>query len=393
MKNKIPYGKHFIDSDDIEAVVNILKNKNLTQGDEVEYFEKAVAKYVNAKYAVVFSSWTAGLHVANIAIGIKEGDEVITSPITFVATPNSTLYCNAKPVFSDINADTVNLCVDTLEETLKKHPNAKAIIPVHFSGLPCEMEKISSLARQYNLSIIEDAAHALGASYEDGSMVGCCKYSDITGFSFHPVKSIATGEGGMITTNNKKIYENLLRLRSHGINKKSDNLVNKTLAYTDGKPNPWYYEMQQLGFNYRITDIQCALGISQLKKLPKFLKKRRELVEKYDESFSGMKNIVPIQVNQRNGSSNHLYVVRINFKKANISRMEFMNSLIEKNIYTQVHYMPIVMHPYYRSLGYTSSNLEKALKYYEECISLPLFYSLTTSDQSRVIAFVKEHIS
>jgi len=390
--NKIPYGKHFIDQDDIDAVVDVLKNKNLTQGPSVLSFEKAVAEYVGAKYAVAISSWTAGLHLAYLAAGLKEGDELITTPLTFVATSNAALYCGAKPVFSDIDPLTINLCPDKLSRTIKKHPKAKVIAPVHFAGLACKMKEIKNIADENNLLVIEDAAHALGAKYEDGSMVGNCKYSDMTGFSFHPVKSIAAGEGGMITTNNKNIYKELLRLRSHGINKGDDDFKNKDLAFTKGLNNPWYYEMQELGYNFRITDIQSALGESQLKKLNKFISRRLEIVKKYDSVFEHFKYIKPIQLKTRNQSSHHIYPVRINFKEVEISRAELMKKLSEENILTQVHYMPVPMHPYYQDLNYKMEDFQNSLNYYEEALTLPLYFSLSDQDQDKVIKSLKRII-
>ena len=392
MKKIIPYGRHYIDNEDIKAVENVLRYKNLTQGSEVELFEQEVASYVGAKYAVAMSSWTAGLHMANLALGLKKGDQVVTSPITFVATSNSTIYCGAEPVFSDIDHNSINLCPKKLENTLSINSNIKTIIPVHYAGVPCDMESIFTLAKKYNLSIIEDAAHALGSKYKDGSMVGSCKYSDMTGFSFHPVKSIAAGEGGMITTNNYSIYKTLLRLRSHGINKLDDNFINKNQSTTNGEINPWYYEMQELGFNYRITDFQCALGRSQLKKLSKFISKRKELVANYDNAFSCFKNIIPIQIGDRNNSSHHLYVVRIDFKKLNLSRASIMIKLREKGIITQVHYIPVTSHPYYQKKGYNTKNYSEALTFYNEALSIPLFYSLTKQDQKYVIKTLKDLI-
>ena len=392
MKKIIPYGKHYIDDDDIKAVENVLRYKNLTQGDEVESFEREIANYVGAKYAVAISSWTSGLHIANIALDIKENDEVITSPITFVASSNSVLYCKGKPIFSDIQKETINMCPDKLEKVINSNKNIKAIIPVHFAGVPCNMKKINGLAKKYNLSIIEDAAHALGARYLDGTMVGSCKYSDMTGFSFHPVKSIAAGEGGMITTNNYKLYKKLLRLRSHGINKLDDKFLNIKQSETNNLSNPWYYEMQELGYNYRITDIQCALGRSQLKKLDKFIERRKELASRYDNAFMNFKNLEPIQKKYREFSSFHLYVVRINFEQIQITRAEIMTSLRKEGIYTQVHYIPVTSQPYYQELGYQTANFPDSSEFYNQALTIPLYYSLSNSDQDYVIKLLKKFI-
>ncbi len=389
MKKIIPYGKHYIDQDDINSVVDILKNKNLTQGPTVLAFEKAVANFVGSKYAVAMSSWTAGLHMAYLAAGLKENDKIITSPVTFVATSNAALYCNAKPIFSDIDPETINLCSKQLEEKVQNIDNIKIISPVHFSGLPCDMKEIKRIADKHKITVIEDAAHALGAKYKDGSMVGNCKYSDMTGFSFHPVKSIAAGEGGMITTNNKRLYKKLLKLRSHGINKLDDKLINTELAFTGDIKNPWYYEMQELGYNYRITDIQCALGQSQLKKLNKFIERRLELVLRYDKAFATFNNVKPIQKKYRKLSSHHLYVVEINFSNLEINRVKLMTELRNEGILTQVHYMPVTSHPYYMSLGYKTCNYRNSVDYYNKCLSLPLYYSLTNDDQSKVIKLLK----
>jgi perosamine synthetase len=393
MKKIIPYGKHYIDEEDIKAVENVLRHKNLTQGDEVQLFEKAVAKYVGAKYAVAISSWTAGLHIANLAIGIKEGDNVITSPITFVATSNSIIYCGAKPIFSDIDINTVNISPKKLEQTIRQNSNVKAIIPVHYGGLPSDMKSISLIAKKNNLAIIEDAAHALGAKYPDGSMVGSCKYSDMTGFSFHPVKSIAAGEGGMITTNNKSLYRKLLRLRSHGINKLDDKIINDQNGFTNKIKNPWYYEMQEIGFNYRITDFQCALGRSQLKKLPLFLSKRKSLAKFYDKHFKSIKNVSTIHNKFRDYSSHHLYVIKINYEKINVTRALLMKKLRDKGINTQVHYIPVVLHPFYVKLGYSSNLIKNSIKFYTECLSIPIYYELENNDQLRIIKMINEIIN
>jgi UDP-4-amino-4,6-dideoxy-N-acetyl-beta-L-altrosamine transaminase len=392
MSKIIPYGKHYIDEDDINSVIEVLKYKNLTQGDEVESFEKEVAKYVGAKYAVAISSWTSGLHLANLAIGVKEGDKVITSPITFVASSNAVIYCGGEPIFSDIEVNTINICPKKLEQTIKENSNIKAIIPVHYGGLPCDMQSISLIAKKYNLSIIEDAAHALGAKYSDGSMVGSCKFSCMTGFSFHPVKSIAAGEGGMITTNDEKIYKKLIRLRSHGINKLDDDFIDSKQSKSNGLTNPWYYEMQDLGYNYRITDFQCALGKSQLKKLDLFIERRKALVKRYDMAFTNHKYLTTIQNDYRALSSHHLYVIRINFEKINITRAQLMHRLREHGILTQVHYIPITHHPFYKKMGYNSDDYLNSLTFYNECLTLPLYYSLKDDDQDFIIERINQII-
>ena len=392
-KDIIPYGKHYIDQDDIDAVVNVLKYNNLTQGPAVKSFEDKLAKYVGAKYAVAVSSWTAGLHIACLAADVSSKDKVVTSPITFVASSNAALYCGATPIFSEIDSETINMCPQKLIKTINANPEVKVIIPVHYSGLSCNMKSIRKIADTKKLIIIEDAAHALGAKYEDGSMVGSCKYSDMTGFSFHPVKSIAAGEGGMITTNNYEIYLKLLRLRSHGINKLDDKFVNNNDAFTNKLINPWYYEMQELGFNYRITDIQCALGESQLKKLDKFINRRIELAKRYDNAFHGIKKIKPIHLKYRHQSSHHLYVIRIDFTYYSISRAEFMRMLMEKRILTQVHYLPVTSHPFYQKLGYNTSNYPESNKFYSEALSIPMYYSLTNDEQDKVIKNIKSIIN
>ncbi|MDP2276853.1 MAG: DegT/DnrJ/EryC1/StrS family aminotransferase, partial [Nitrospirota bacterium] len=298
----IPYGKHCISEDDINAVISVLKSDWLTQGPKIEEFERAVAEYVGARYAVAVSSCTAGLHLAAMAAGVGPGTSLITSPITFVASANAALYVGGRPAFADIDPDTVNISPGSLKEALEKNPDTRAVVPVHFAGLPCDMPAIKSVADQAGAVIIEDAAHALGATYPNGQRVGSCAYSLMTVFSFHPVKAIAAGEGGMITTNDEPTYRKLLRLRSHGINKLDDPFQLPEQAETNGAQDIWYYEMQELGFNYRITDIQCALALSQFKKLDKFITRRRELVKAYDAEFVGLQNCRPVQVTGRDKS-------------------------------------------------------------------------------------------
>lgn len=386
----IPYGKHHIDEQDIQAVVGVLRSGLLSQGPAIESFERAIADYVGAKYAVAVSSGTAALHLAALVAGVGPGASLITSPITFVASANAALYAGGRVVFVDIDPDTVNMSPVALREAIANNPDARAIIPVHFAGLPCDMPAIKSIADQAGVVVIEDAAHALGAHYPDGQRVGSCAYSHMTIFSFHPVKAIAAGEGGMITTNDKSIYRRLLRLRSHGINKLDDPFELPEQAETNGVRDPWYYEMQEIGFHYRITDIQCALALSQFKKLDRFITRRRALVNKYDEQFAGMRNCRPAQAMGRDRSGHHLYVLRIDYDAAGLSRGELMRELRLRQIGSQVHYIPVPAHPYYRRLGYKPEDYPNAQKYYQEALSIPLFYDLTDAQQEQVIAAVKE---
>ena len=386
----IPYGRHFIDEDDIQAVVEVLRNAALTQGPMVQAFEDAVATYVGARYAVAVSSATAGLHLAALAAGVGLGTSLITSPITFVASANAALYAGAEAAFCDIDPATINMCPDNLRDALRKHPNARAVIPVHYAGLPCDMPAIKAICDAAGAVVIEDAAHALGARYADGQRVGCCAHSLMAVFSFHPVKNIATGEGGMITTNDEPTYRRLLRLRSHGINKLTDSFQLPEQATTGGVENLWYYEMQELGFHYRITDIQCALGLSQLKKLDQFLARRTALARSYDQAFAGMQTIRPAQSLGRDRSGHHLYVLSIDYAAAKISRAELMHSLTAKKIVTQVHYIPVPAQPYYQRLGFQLANYPNAQGFYNQALSIPLFYGLTDEQQGFVVLAIKE---
>ncbi len=386
----IPYGLHHIDDDDIQAVVDVLRSGSLTQGPAIECFEKSVAEYVGAKFAVAVSSGTAALHLAALVAGIAPGKTLITSAITFVASANAGLYTGGKVAFADIDPMTINMSPESLKPVLDATPDTRAIIPVHFAGLPCaEMARIKSMADGVGALIIEDAAHALGAVYQSGNRVGCCEHSSMTVFSMHPVKSIAAGEGGIITTNDVTIYRRLNRLRSHGINKSGDHLIADDHAFTGDLPNPWYFEMQELGYHYRITDIQCALANSQLKKLPKFLARRRLLAKNYDEQLAGIRYLKPAQASGHDLSSHHLYPVRIDFAAAGISRAAFMAEIFKRGIISQVHYIPVVLHPFYRDMGFDLSDYPESQGYYNEALSIPLFYDLTFDQQSKVIAALK----
>jgi len=381
----IPYGKHHLDQDDIDSVVSVLKSGILTQGPFVDKFEAEIASYVDAKYAVAVSSCTAGLHIAALAAGVGKGDEIITTPISFVASANCAIYAGGKATFSDINYETLNLDPSLLSRKLLNNNQIKAIVPVHYAGLPCDMITIKKIADEFGLLIIEDAAHALGARYVSGEMVGSCKDSLMTVFSLHPVKSISAGEGGVITTNNEGVYRKLLRLRSHGINKLNDDFVHHNRAIIDNKSALWYYEMQELGFHYRITDIQCALALSQLKKISQFIDRRRSLVKRYDAAFSNVLNIFPAQKDGREYSAHHLYPVKIDFQKINKDRNTLMSKLRSNGIITQVHYIPIPMHPYYERMGENIKDYPASMKYYEQALTIPLFYDLTDSDQDMII--------
>jgi perosamine synthetase len=386
----IPYGKHHIDEEDIQAVVNVLRSGILTQGPIIEQFEREIAEYVGARYAVAVSSATAGLHLAALAAGVGPGSTLITSPITFVASANAGKYAGGNVAFADIDPQTINMSLPSLKISLANNPNTKVVIPVHFAGLPCDMPAIKLLAENAGAVVIEDAAHALGASYPEGGRVGSCRHSLMTVFSFHPVKAISAGEGGVITTNDEPTYRKLLRLRSHGINKLDDVLEIPSQAQTNGEVNPWYYEMQVLGFHYRITEMQSALALSQLKKLEQFISRRRTLVKKYDVAFATFRNCRPAQLTGRDFSGHHLYVLRINFNSLGTNRVELMKNLKDKGIGSQVHYIPVPMQPYYQKLGTNPGDFSNAINYYEEALSIPLFYDLTDTQQEKIISVFKD---
>jgi perosamine synthetase len=387
---KFPYGKHYLDEDDILAVEKVLRSSNLTQGTKVVEFEHAVANHVGSKYAVAVSSGTAALHLATIAAGIPPGKTLVTSPITFVASANAGLYVGAEIQFADIDPDTINMSPIALKHVLQTMDNVRAIVPVHFAGLPCDMPAIKKLSDEACSVVIEDAAHALGALYPDGTKVGCCSHSLMTIFSFHPVKLIAAGEGGMITTNDEVIYHRLRRLRSHGINKGEDPLIYPDQKDKDGLQAKWYYEMQEIGYNYRLSDIHCALALSQFGKIDRFILRRRELVSTYDKEFAKMPLCKPAQMVGRDKSAHHIYVLRINFELIGMSRQRFMQELKELGIGTQVHYIPVPMQPKYRQLGHSGYKYYNAVEYYNEAISIPLYYSLSDSEQDQVITAIKK---
>lgn len=373
MQKYIPYGKQTIDDDDIQAVVNVLKSDYLTTGPKIEEFEKIVADYVGAKYAVAISNGTSALHAACYAAGIRRGDEVITTPLTFAASANCILYCGGTPVFADVDSRTYN--IDPMDVEKKITDKTKAIIAVHLAGQPCDMDKLHRIADKYNLIVIEDGAHALGSVYK-GQKIG--SLSDMTTFSFHPVKPITTGEGGMIVTDNEEYYKKMKLFRSHGITREKS-----LMTRNDG---PWFYQQLDLGFNYRITDIQCALGCSQMKKIDRFLNRRREIVRKYNKAFSDCANIVTPYQLQNTESGWHLYIIQVK----NCNRKEVFEKLREYGIAVNVHYIPVYMHPYYQNIGYANVKCKNAEEIYSHIISLPLYPALTDEEQEYVIEKVKE---
>ena len=371
-KRQIPYGKQTIDQDDIQAVVDVLKSDFLTTGPKIAEFEQTVADYVGAKYAVAISNGTSALHAACFAAGIGPGDEVITTPLTFAASANCVLYCGGTPVFADVDPKTYN--IDPEDIRRKITDRTKAIIAVHLAGQPCDMDAIHSIAHEYGLIVIEDGAHALGSVYK-GKKVG--SLSDMTTFSFHPVKPITTGEGGMIVTDNEEFYKKMALFRSHGITR-DDSMMTRN----DG---PWFYQQFDLGYNYRITDIQCALGCSQMKKLDRFLARRKEIVARYNEAFADCDNIItPYQLSDTE-SGWHLYIVQVK----NCDRRQVFENMREKGIGVNVHYIPVYMHPYYQEHGYENVHCANAEEIYSHIISLPLYPGLTSEQQDYVIDTLK----
>ncbi len=388
----IPYGKHSVNNLDVLRVAHQLRFRSLTQGAKIEEFEVNFAKKVHAKYAVAVSSATAGLHISLLALNLPERSKVATSPISFVASANSAIYAGLEPTFVDVEADSFNMDPAQLKRLLDSGSNVSATIPVHYSGVACDMEAIYNLCKERGVKVVEDAAHALGARYATGEPVGCGKYSDIAVFSMHPVKSMTTGEGGMITTNDYEIYRRLLRLRSHGINKLDDVITNEFLSKTNAIPNVWYYEMQTLGYHYRLTEIQAALGDSQLKRLHKFMEKRRKRAEYYLELLFPNNNFtIPKGFNLQD-SSHHLFTIIIDFKKCKKSKNQIMFELKQARIVTQVHYMPIPLHPFYSQKGYSTHNLVNALNFYHSVLTIPLFPDLSRRKQRYISKKLKEVI-
>ena len=378
----IYYGHQHITEKDIQAVERVLHSDWLTQGPAIEAFEKKVANYCGAKYAVAVTNATSALHIACKAAGLGERDVLWTSPITFTASANCGRYCGADVDFVDIDDKTYNMSVAELRhklETAVKKP--KVVIPVHLAGQSCDMEAIKALADEYGFKIIEDASHATGADYKN-TKVGSCRYSDMTVFSFHPVKIVTTGEGGIVLTNNKELYEKLKLYRSHGITRDSDLMTQEA----DG---PWYYQQIELGFNYRMTDMQAALGCSQMDSLDEFVARRRYLVKRYNEKLKNLPLRTPYQDEATNPSW-HIYIIRVDFTKVKLSKKEIFARMRDSGIVLNLHYIPVHTQPYYQKLGFQKGDFPVSEKYYEEAITLPLYYDLTDEQQDEVIEALKE---
>lgn len=374
----IYYGRQCIEQDDVEAVTATLLSDYITCGPKVMELEQELCKITGAKYAVAVSNGTAALHLSALAAGFGEGDEVIVSSITFAASANCVLYCGAKPVFADINPQTYNVDPESVRKLIT--PQTKGIVAVDFTGQAVELDEIRAICREHHLFLIEDAAHAIGTKYK-GQPVG--SIADMTCFSFHPVKTITSGEGGAITTNDRQLYRKLMRLRTHGITRNQDEMVHPT----DAK---WYNEQVELGYNYRLTDFQAALLVSQLRKLPRFSARRRELVEKYDKAFSDMPEIIVQKEIPESDTTRHLYILRLDLELLDCDRRQFFDALYAENTCPQVHYMPVYYHSYYEKLGYPRGICPNAEKYYEEVMSIPLYYSLTDEEAEDVIRAVKK---
>ena len=384
--NYIPYGRQSVSEEDIQAVVKVLRSDFLTQGPVVQQFETAFASRVGAEFAISTTNATSALHLACLALGVGPGDVVWTSAVSFVASANCALYCGASVDFVDIDAKTSNMSIDDLRRKLAAANLTgslpKVVIPVHLSGEPCDMESIHRLSKEYGFKVVEDASHAVGAKYRN-TVVGDCAYSDITVFSFHPVKIITTGEGGIATTNNSELASRMARLRSHGITRDPREMTQQP----DG---PWYYQQLELGFNYRLTDIQAALGLSQLESLDEFLRRRHEIANFYDDALSGSRFQTP-ERDPSNYSSLHLYVIQVPGDKMG-NRNQVFEALRANGVLVNLHYIPIYKHPFYQQFGYSSENFPNSETYYRRAISLPIFPGLSQANAEAVIDLLGQPI-
>lgn len=377
----IRYGHQYVDKHDIEAVVQTLQSDYLTCGPQIDALEKQLCQVTGAKYAVAVSNGTAALHLAAMTIGLREQDEVIVSPITFAASANCVLYCGAKPVFADILPDTYNIDPQSIRKLIT--PRTRAVIAVDFTGQAVQHDEIRAICEAHGLVFIEDAAHAIGTKYK-GKPVG--SLADLTCFSFHPVKTVTAGEGGAITTNDEQLYRRLLRLRSHGITRHRDEMVHPTDAM-------WYNEQVELGYNYRMSDLQAALLVSQLEKLPQFSARRREIVKRYDQAFAKMPQLFVQREIPESDTTRHLYILRLRLETLTCDRRAFFDALYAENICPQVHYLPVYWHSYYEHLGYPKGLCPNAEQYYEEVMSLPLYYTLTDEEADDVIRAVQKVVA
>lgn len=384
----IPYGRQDITQADIDAVLTVLQSDFLTQGPMVPSFEQGVALHVGAKHALAVSSATSALHIACLALGLGPGDLLWTSPITFVASANCGLYCGANVDFVDIDPRTYNLCPEALalklEEAERNGKLPKVVVPVHLCGQPCDMEAIHALSKRYGFSIIEDASHAIGGKYQ-GKFIGNCRYSDITVFSFHPVKIITTAEGGMALTNDVQLAERMALLRSHGITREASKMTHES----DG---PWYYQQVDLGFNYRMTELQAALGLSQLERLDDYVARRHELARRYNQLLSDLPVTLPWQ-HLDSYSGLHLYVIRLQLNKLDVCHRQVFESLREQGIGVNLHYIPVHTQPYYQRMGFIAGDFPEAEAYYREAISLPMFQTLTEQQQDVVVLALRKALS
>ena len=384
----IPYGRQDISQADIDAVIAVLQSDYLTQGPVVPRFELKVAEHVGARYALAVNSATSALHVACLALGLGPGDRLWTSPITFVASANCALYCGAIVDFVDIDPRTYNLCPIALEHKLQQAERSgclpKVVVPVHLCGQPCDMQAIYALAQRYGFRVIEDASHAIGGKYQ-GSFIGDCRYSDITVFSFHPVKIITTAEGGMALTNDAQLAERMSLLRSHGITREPEKMTREA----DG---PWYYQQIELGFNYRMTELQGALGLSQMERLNRYVARRHELAQRYDTLLAGLPLQTPWQ-HPNSYSGLHLYVIRLHLDQLGSSHRQVFECLREQGIGVNLHYIPVHLQPYYERLGFQRGDFPQAESYYREAISLPMFQTMTEQQQDAVITALQRAIA
>lgn len=374
----LSYGKQCIEQDDIDAVVETLKSDYLTCGPKISKLEEELCRITQAEYAVAVSNGTAALHIAALTAGFGPGDEVIVSPITFAASANCVLYCGAKPVFADIDPETYNISPEAVRRCIT--PRTRGIVAVDFTGQAVQLDELKQICREHNLILIEDAAHAMGTKY-NGRPVG--SLADMTCFSFHPVKTVTSGEGGAVTTNDEALYKRLIRLRTHGITRDTSQMVHPTDAR-------WYNEQVELGFNYRMTDFQAALLLSQLGKLSRFSARRKEIVRRYDEAFGDMPGIVVQKEIPQSDTTRHLYILRLNPEQLSCDRRQFFDALYAENICPQVHYLPVYWHSYYEKLGYSKGICPQAEKLYKEIMSIPLYYSMTDEDVEDVICAVKK---